>query len=169
MYCRLAKSAAAEKRSAMTKSEIEKKTEEYILPILDELHFILWDVEFVKEGGEYFLRAYIDKEGGISLDDCTEVSRRMNDILDSDEYIDVPYTFEVSSPGLTRVLKKDRELQNSIGRDVDVTTYQKIDGAKEFTGILKSFDKDHVLLSFGDSEMNFDRKNISKIRLSPDF
>ncbi len=153
----------------MTKSEIEKKTEEYILPILDELHFILWDVEFVKEGGEYFLRAYIDKEGGISLDDCTEVSRRMNDILDSDEYIDVPYTFEVSSPGLTRVLKKDRELQNSIGRDVDVTTYQKIDGAKEFTGILKSFDKDHVLLSFGDSEMNFDRKNISKIRLSPDF
>jgi ribosome maturation factor RimP len=169
VYCRLAKSAAAEKRSAMTKSEIEKKTEEYILPILDELHFILWDVEFVKEGGEYFLRAYIDKEGGISLDDCTEVSRRMNDILDSDEYIDVPYTFEVSSPGLTRVLKKDRELQNSIGRDVDVTTYQKIDGAKEFTGILKSFDKDHVLLSFGDSEMNFDRKNISKIRLSPDF
>lgn len=153
----------------MSKSEIEKKTEEYILPILDELHFILWDVEFVKEGGEYFLRAYIDKEGGISLDDCTEVSRRMNDILDSDEYIDVPYTFEVSSPGLTRVLKKDRELQNSIGRDVDVTTYQKIDGAKEFTGILKSFDKDHVLLSFGDSEMNFDRKNISKIRLSPDF
>lgn len=153
----------------MTKSEIEKKTEEYILPILDELHFILWDVEFVKEGGEYFLRAYIDKEGGISLDDCTEVSRRMNDILDSDEYIDVPYTFEVSSPGLTRVLKKDRELQNSIGRDVDVTTYQKIDGAKEFTGILKSFDKDHVLLSFGDTEMNFDRKNISKIRLSPDF
>lgn len=154
----------------MTRTEIEKKTEEYILPILDELHFILWDVEFVKEGPDYFLRAYIDKEGGISLDDCAEVSRRMNEILDSDEYIDVPYTFEVSSPGLTRVLKKDRELQNSIGRDVDVTTYQKIDGAKEFTGILKSFDKDSVLLSFGEEdEMNFDRKNISRIRLSPDF
>lgn len=153
----------------MTKNEIEKKTEEIILPILNDLHFILWDVEFVKEGDEYFLRAFIDKEGGISLDDCTLVSRRMNDILDADDYIDVPYTFEVSSPGLTRVLKKDRELHNSIGRDVDVATYQKVDGAKEFTGILKSFDKEHLVLSFGDEEMNFDRKNISKIKLSPDF
>lgn len=154
----------------MNRTEIEKKTEEMILPILDELHFILWDTEFVKEGEDYFLRAYIDKEGGISLDDCVEVSNRMNELLDKDDFIEVPYTFEVSSPGLTRVLKKDRELRNSIGRDVEITTYKKIDDSKVFTGILKDFDDENIIISYGsESNQTFNRKEISKIKLSPDF
>ena len=97
-------------------ADYEKRTEELIIPILDELGFELYDVEYVKEGADYYLRAYIDKDGGITIDDCVEVSRKMNELLDAEPQIggDEGYIFEVSSPGLGRVLKKDKHFEIDI-------------------------------------------------------
>lgn len=152
-------------------SDYEARTEELILPILDELGFELYDVEYVKEGSDFYLRAYIDKPGGISIDDCVEVSRRMNDLLDENNVIpgDEAYIFEVSSPGLGRVLKKDKHLEKAIGQDVDIKTYKPINGAKDFTGSLAGFDKDTVTINFDDGTEIFSRADIAQIKLSIDF
>ncbi|MCR5197128.1 MAG: ribosome maturation factor RimP [Pseudobutyrivibrio sp.] len=152
-------------------ADYEKRTEELIIPILDELGFELYDVEYVKEGADYYLRAYIDKEGGITIDDCVEVSRKMNELLDAEPQIggDEGYIFEVSSPGLGRVLKKDKHFEKSIGLDVDIKTYKPINGAKEFTGTLKAFDKDTFTIEFEDGVEIFNRSDVAQIKLSIDF
>ena len=126
------------------REQYEKKTEELILPILDEKGFELVDVEYVKEGQDYFLRAYIDKPGGITIDDCVAVSREMNVLLDELDYVEGAYTFEVSSPGLGRPLKKARDFERSLGQEVEIRTYKAIDGSKEFYGILHAYDDDSV-------------------------
>ena len=124
----------------MSKREVyEQKTEEILLPIIEEYGFELVDVEYVKEGGTWYLRTYIDKEGGISIDDCEKVSRRLSDILDEKDYIDDTYIMEVSSPGLGRPLKKEKDFKRSLGKEVDIRTYRMIDKQKEFTGILKDY------------------------------
>ena len=120
--------------------DYETKTEALLQPILERLHFDLWDVEYVKEGADYYLRAYIDKEGGITIDDCVDVSRELSDLLDAQDFIEDAYILEVSSPGLGRKLKKDKEFERSIGRKVDLKTFKPVDGVKEFTGILKAYD-----------------------------
>lgn len=148
---------------------VEKKTEELINPILDEMGFELWDVEYVKEGQEYYLRAYIDKEGGITIDDCVAVSRRMSDLLDADEYIDEAYTFEVSSPGLGRKLVKDKEFDRSIGKQVDVKFYKPVDGTKETSGILTAHDKDNITVEIGGNTKVFSRSDVAIVKLSVDF
>ena len=131
----------------MTKKEIyEAKTEELILPILDEFHFELVDVEYVKEGGTWYLRAYIDKEGGITVNDCEDVSRKMNEILDREDYIDGSYIFEVSSPGLGRPLKKEKDYIRSMGKRLEIRTYRPINHEKEFYGVLKAYDADSVTI-----------------------
>ena len=122
------------------REQYEKKTEELIVPILDAKGFELVDVEYVKEGQDYFLRAYIDKPGGITIDDCVAVSREMNVLLDELDYVDGAYTFEVSSPGLGRPLKKPRDYERSMGEEVEIRTYKAMDGSKEFYGILKAYD-----------------------------
>lgn len=148
----------------------EQKAAELILPILSENGFELVDTEFVREGQDYYLRCYIDKPGGITIDDCVLVSRQMNDLLDREDFISESYIFEVSSPGLDRPLKKDSDLQRNIGADVDLKTYRPIDGAKEFTGRLLSFDSESITLGYdGDATQTFLRKEIAKICLSPDF
>ena len=152
-------------------TDYEKRTEEMITPILDEMGFELYDVEYVKEGTDYYLRAYIDKDGGITIDDCVEVSRRMNDLLDAQPDIggEEGYIFEVSSPGLGRVLKKNKHLEKAIGEDVDIKTYKPINGAKEFTGTLKAFDKDTVTIEFEDGTEIFNRSDVAQIKLTIDF
>ena len=152
-------------------ADYEKRTEELIIPILDELGFELYDVEYVKEGADYYLRAYIDKDGGITIDDCVEVSRRMNDLLDAEPQIggDEGYIFEVSSPGLGRVLKKDKHFEKAIGQDVDIKTYKPVNGAKEFTGMLKAFDKDTLTIEFEDGTEVFSRSDVAQVKLSIDF
>ena len=150
----------------MTAKEYEKKTEEFLAPILEKKGLKLWDVVFEKEGKEYYLSAYIDKPGGVTVDDCEEVSREMNEILDREDYIKEAYTFVVSSPGLDRPLKRERDFINSVGREVEIKTYKAIDGMKEFTGVLKAFDKDTVTVDEGSSQRVFNRKDISMIRLA---
>lgn len=152
------------------REEYESRTEELILPILEEHNFELVDVEYVKEGGTWYLRAYIDKEGGIAVDDCEVVSRAFSEILDREDYVEGAYIFEVSSPGLGRPLKKEKDFQRSLGDEVEVRLYRAIDKQKEFTGILKAYDKESVTLEFEDeTEINIARADIALIRLAFDF
>lgn len=155
----------------MSKRDLyEQKTEELVLPILEANNFELVDVEYIKEGGNWYLRIYIDKEGGIAVDDCEVVSRAMGEILDKEDYIDDAYIFEVSSPGLGRPLKKDKDFTRSLGDLVEVRTYKAINKQKEFEGILKSFDKDSVTIELEDeTEIVFARTEIALIRLAFDF
>ncbi|GAB5616447.1 ribosome maturation factor RimP [Faecalimonas canis] len=155
----------------MSKREVyEQKTEELLLPIVEEHGFELVDVEYVKEGGTWYLRAYMDKPGGIAVDDCEVVSRAFSDILDEKDYIEDTYIFEVSSPGLGRPLKKEKDFVRSMGEEVEVRTYRAIDRQKEFIGILKGYDKDTVTIEMEDgTERTFERNDIALIRLAFDF
>ena len=151
------------------REQYEKKTEELIVPILDAKGFELVDVEYVKEGQDYFLRAYIDKPGGITIDDCVAVSREMNVLLDELDYVDGAYTFEVSSPGLGRPLKKPRDYERSMGEEVEIRTYKAMDGSKEFYGIFKAYDDATVTIQSEEEEITFNKSDIALIRLAFDF
>lgn len=152
------------------REEYERKTEELLLPILSRHHFDLVDVEYVKEAGTWFLRVYIDKEGGITINDCEEVAREMNPILDELDYIDASYTFEVSSPGLCRPLKKEKDYVRNLGKDVEIRTYRPIQHAKKFCGTLQDFDKNTVtIVTKDDVELSFAKSDIALIRQAPDF
>ena len=155
----------------MTKRETyEKKTEDYLLPLMEEYHFELVDVEYVKEAGNWYLRAYIDKEGGITVDDCEVVSRRLGDWLDETECIEDSDILEVSSPGLGRPLKKDKDFDRSIGKDVDIKLYKPMNKQKDYTGTLKAYDKDTVTVTVEDgTELVLNRPEIALIRLAFDF
>ncbi len=155
----------------MSKRELyEQKTEAILQPIVDANGFELVDVEYVKEGGNWYLRAYIDKPGGITVDDCELVSRAASDILDEQDFVEESYIFEVSSPGLGRPLKKEKDFARSIGEEVEIRTFRPIGRRKEFTGILKSYDKDTVTIEpEGEEEMQIARADIALIRLAFDF
>lgn len=153
---------------------IETRTEELLVPIAEANNVRVYDVEYVKEGADYYLRCFIDKDEGVNIQDCENVSRAMSDILDKEDFIEEAYILEVSSPGLGRTLKKDRHLQYSIGEEVEVKTYKPIEKQKEFTGFLKAFDEQTVTLEIPVSEDEledrvFDRKDIASIKLTLDF
>lgn len=162
---------AAGRRIAMSKRETyEQRTEELIAPIIAQNQFELVDVEYVKEGGTWYLRAYIDKPGGITVDDCEVVSRALSDLLDKNDFIEDAYVLEVSSPGLGRPLKKEKDFARSIGEEVEVRTFRAISHQKEFTGILQSYDKEKIILEMEDQEpMEIPRADIALIRLAFDF
>ncbi len=148
----------------------EQRTEELLMPILEKNRFELVDVEYVKEGTEWYLRAYIDKEGGITVNDCELVAREMNEILDIEDYIDGSYIFEVSSPGLGRPLKKEKDYVRSMGKKLEIRTYRAINREKEFYGILKAYDDTTVTIEDEDGEdIVFEKKDIALIRLAFDF
>ena len=155
----------------MSKREIyEQKTEAILMPIVEEHGFELVDVEYVKEGGTWYLRAYIDKPGGINVDDCEVVSRRLSDILDEKDYIEEAYILEVRSPGLGRPLKKEKDFKRSLGEEVDVRTYRMIEKQKEFTGLLKDYDDATVTIEMEDGTLKtFEKSDIALIRLAFDF
>lgn len=155
----------------MTKRETyEQKTEKLLLPILEELRFELYDLEFVKEAGTFYLRIFLDKEGGISIDDCEAVSRRMSDLLDETDFIEESYILEVSSPGLGRQLKKDRHFERSLGEEVEIKLYQAIQKQKEWSGILKRFDEKTIVIEEEDgTELALERSNIANVRLAVHF
>ena len=155
----------------MTKKEsYESRVEAFLLPLMEENNFELVDVEYVKEAGTWYLRAYIDKEGGIAVDDCEVISRRLSDWLDKEDFIDDSYILEVSSPGLGRPLKKEKDYKRSIGREVEVRLYKAIDRQKEFTGTLRAYDDKTVTLTMEDgSEAVFEKADIALIRLALDF
>ncbi len=153
----------------MSKKEvIEQKTWELLLPILAELGMRAVDAEYVKEGGEYYLRCYIDRDGGVRIDDCEAVSRRLDPLLDEGNFIEDAYTLEVSSPGLGRILKRPHDFEFALGREVEIRTYAPVDGRKEFCGLLADFDRDSVSIAEGETgeKRTFMRKDLSLIRLA---
>ena len=155
----------------MSKRETyEQKTEELLLPLIRRHEFELVDVEYVKEGGSWYLRAYIDKPGGITVDDCELISRALSDLLDEKDFIEDSYILEVSSPGLGRPLRKDKDFARSIGEEVEVKTFKAINHQKEFTGILREYDKDKIIIEMENQEtMQFARAEIALVRLAFDF
>ncbi|HIX16026.1 MAG TPA: ribosome maturation factor RimP [Candidatus Hungatella pullicola] len=152
------------------REEYESRTEKYLEPMMEEYHFELVDVEYVKEAGNWYLRAYIDKEGGITVDDCEVVSRRLGDWLDKEDFIEDSYILEVSSPGLGRPLKKEKDFARSIGREVEIRLYKALNKQKDYTGTLTAYDKDTVTISIENGEqLEFSRGDIALIRLAFDF
>ena len=150
----------------MSKREIyEAKVEELVLPIVAANNFELVDVEYVKAAGTWYQRNYIDKEGGININDCELVSRAFSEILDKEDPIEDAYILEVSSPGLGRPLKKDKDFQRNLGEEVEVRTYKPINKQKEFVGLLDAWDKETVTLQLESGEMmTIARADIALIR-----
>ena len=155
------------------KENYEARTEELLRPIADAHQVEIYDVEYVKEGSEWYLRCYIDKEAGININDCEPVSRALSDALDRVDFIEDAYILEVSSPGLGRQLKKDKHFQKSLLSEVDVKCYKPVNGAKDFTGILKAFDENTITLEIASDkekqDVTFNRKDIATVKLTLDF
>lgn len=156
----------------MSKSDIYvKRTEEYLEELQKEIDFELVDVEFVKEASQYYLRVYcdMDKEGGISIDDCVEISRNISAWLDKEDFIPEEYILEVSSPGLGRTLKKDKDFKRELGKEVELKTFKAINKQKEFSGILENFDADTLTIKIAGEDVKFSRNEIANVRLALDF
>ncbi len=149
----------------MKRAEIESTVEEMVLPILEAGGYSLVDVEFVKEGADHYLRVYADREGGITVDDCEMISRALEKKLDERDLISEAYILEVSSPGLTRPLKKERDFAFGKGKLVYAKLYKPLDGRKEFTGILADYDEEAVEIMEEETPVRIPRKDISLIRL----
>ncbi len=147
----------------------ESQAEKLIMPLMEANNFELVDIEYVKEGGNNYLRAYIDKEGGITINDCEKVSRAFSDLLDEKDFIDEAYIMEVSSPGLGRQLKKDKDYQRSIGKEVDIKLFKALNKQKEFTGVLENFDADNFYIRAEDELITFKRAEVAIIKLALDF
>ena len=150
---------------------IEQKAEAILIPILEEMHYEFVDLEYVREAGCWYLRAYADKDGGITVNDCEEISRVFGEKLDEQDFIEDSYILEVSSTGLGRPLKKERDYQRAMGQRIEIHTFKLIDHAKEFTGILTAYDKDTVSIVEEETEqpMTFHKKEIALIRMAFDF
>lgn len=152
------------------RKSIEATIEELVEPIVSTKGFEIVDVEYVKEAGEYYLRVFLDKEGGISLDDCEIVSRELSNILDEKDPIKDNYYLEVSSPGLDRPLKKDKDFVRYKDRDVEIKLYKPIDGVKLFEGKLICLTKDNIIkVLIDDKEVEFNKKEVALIRLAIKF
>ena len=153
----------------MKRTEIVDKVEELVTPIIDENDFELVDVEYVKEGANWYLRVYADKDGGITIDDCVLISRALEVKLDEEDFIQDAYILEVRSPGLGRQLKKDKDFKRSLGEKVECKLFKAINKQKEFEGILKDFTEETITLEVDETELIINRKEIAMIRLAIDF
>ena len=151
------------------REDYENRTEELLMPIAEVSQVEIYDVEYVKEGSDYYLRAYIDKPEGVNILDCENVSRALSEALDKADFIPDAYILEVSSPGLGRTLKKDKHLEKSLGEEVEIRLYKPVDKCREFTGVLKSYNADSITIDTAEKEMTFARKEIALIRLALDF
>lgn len=145
-------------------AKIEEKVEQLVKDPIEKLGYSLYDVEYVKEGPEYYLRIYIDKESGIDLNDCEKVSNEINEILDKADYIKEQYYLEVSSPGIERRLRKDKHLEQNISKNVEIKLFKKDNnGKKEYTGKIKAFNQEEIIIET-DKEIAIERKNIAQIK-----
>ena len=147
----------------------ETRTEELLLPIVERFGVEVYDVEYVKEGSDWYLRAYIDKPDGVNIIDCGNVSRALSEELDQADFIEDAYILEVSSPGLGRTLKKEKHFMKSMGQEVEIRTYKAIDKCKEFVGILKNYQNGDITILMEDEEKTFTKAEVALVRLTFDF
>ena len=142
-------------------AKIENKVEDLVTPKIEKLGYEVYDVEYVKEGKNYFLRIYIDSPKGIDLNDCEKVNNEIMDLLDETDYIKEQYFLEISSPGIEKNLRKDKHLKNNIGTEINIKLFKKDEnGKKEYHGILKDFNEDYIIID----NINIERKNIAQIK-----
>ena len=153
----------------MAYNKTEKEVKELITPIIDERNINLWDIEFKKEGPSYVLRIYLDKDGGIGINDCEEVSRALSAVLDEKDPIPQAYMLEVSSAGLDRIIKYDFHFEKCMGKNVDVKLFATLDGVKEFTAKLTGFDGENVTMEKDGSIITLPFNKISSLRLTVEF
>ncbi len=146
-------------------ASIEEKVTNLVEPIIEKIGYELYDVEYAKEGKNYFLRIFIDNEKGIDLNDCEKVNDAITDILDTENYIKDQYFLEISSPGIERVLRKDKHLEKNIGTDINVKLFKKDEnGKKEYLGKLKEYNQNEIFIEQEEKEIKIERKNISQIK-----
>ena len=150
-------------------AKVTELAAELAAPIVRDAGCTLWDVEYVREAGEWFLRVYIDKEGGVSIDDCEAVSRPLSDALDEADPIEGSYVLEVSSAGADRPLKKPAHFRQFLGAEVDVRLYRPLDGRKEYTGVLKEYAGGDVTIDAGGAPRTFAKKDVAQVRLHVEF
>ncbi len=151
-------------------ASIEERVEELVTPKIESLGYNVYDVQYAKEGKDYFLRIFIDKKDGIDLNDCEKVNNEINDILDEADYIKEQYFLEISSPGIERILRKDKHLEIAKGEQVEIKLFGKLEienGKKEYIGTLKSFDNEAIYIEEieKNKEIKILRKNISNMKL----
>ena len=144
--------------------KIEERVEQLIFNTINSLGYNLYDVEYIKEGKDYFLRVYIDKKEGIDLTDCEKVSEAISDMLDKADYIKESYFLEISSPGIERILRKDKHLQENINNKIQIKLFKPIDKKRQVIGILKDFDEAYIKIEIDKNVIEIDRKNISIIK-----
>lgn len=145
-------------------ASIEERVENLVEPKVKELGYNLYDVQYAKEGKDYFLRIFIDKPEGIDLNDCEKVNDGINSLLDEADYIKEQYFLEVSSPGIERVLRKDSHLQSTIGKEIEIKLFKPLNNKKEYVGILEKFDEENIVIMQENEELQIDRKNISLMK-----
>ncbi len=141
-------------------TSLEKKIEDLVKPIIENLGYKVYDVMYQKEGKDNYLRIFIDKESGIDLNDCEKVNDSINDILDEKDYIKAQYYLEISSPGLERNLRRDEQFLESIGKKIEVHLYNSVNGSKILTGILNEFNEKDILID----DIKIDKSNIASAK-----
>ncbi len=146
-------------------ANIENRVQDLVENTIIELGYELYDVQYVKEGKDYYLRIYIDSKKGIDLEDCEKVSNEVSTILDKNDFIKEQYFLEISSPGIERILRKDKHLKDNIGEEVEVSLFKPIDKQKSIVGVLKDFDADTIEIEVENNILKIDRKNISLIKI----
>ena len=146
-------------------SKITDKVTELAKPVVEEEGCSLWDVEYVREAGSWFLRIFIDKDGGVGIDDCERISRRLDPILDEADPIPDSYVFEVGSAGAERELKRPGDFEQFMGSEVEVRLYQPVNGCKVYVGALSGYDSGRVTVTVGKNEVSFDKSQIALVKL----
>lgn len=146
-------------------ASIEERVESLIKSKVENLGYELYDVQYAKEGKDYFLRIFIDKENGINLEDCEKVSNEINPLLDEADYIKEMYFLEVSSPGVERVLRKEKHFKEALGKEIEVKLFKPLEKQKEYIGILEDWDENMVYLQIEERKIQIERKNISLMKL----
>ena len=146
-------------------ASIEERVETLVEKTIEALGYKLYDVQYAKEGKDYFLRIFIEKpDGAISLEDCERVNNEIDEMLDTADYIKEQYFLEVSSTGVEKVIRKDNHLQDNIGETIDIKLFKPINNSKEFVGILKNFDDETIYVDVDGDVVEFERKNISLVK-----
>ena len=145
-------------------ASIEEKVENLLEKTINDLGYSLYDVEYAKEAKNYFLRIFIDKDNGIDLNDCEKVNNAIADMLDEADYIKEQYFLEVSSPGIERILRKEKHLKQNIGSEIEVSLFKPVDGKKQFIGILEKYDETNITLKIEENEIIIPRKSISLMK-----
>ena len=149
----------------MRMSKITDKVTDLAKPIVEEERFRLWDVEYVREAGSWYLRIYIDKTGGVDIEDCERISRRLDPVLDEADPIPDSYVFEVGSAGIERELKRPGDFESFLGSEVEVRLYQPVNGQKAYVGTLVGYDNGTTTIEIGGKTLSFNKTQTAQVRL----